>query len=62
VNGITAIIQWLFAHFINEAAVYREGPPQKNQKEKKEDDKRDHRPYLDVVNALQNFFVHSAFF
>jgi hypothetical protein len=40
--------------------VGREYPPQQAEEEYKEDDERDHRPNLDVLDALQNVLVHDS--
>jgi hypothetical protein len=38
----------------------REYPPQQANEEYEEDDERDHRPNLDVVDALQYILVHDG--
>src|SRR5690349_12266424 len=48
------------AHVCDVPLIHRERPPQQTQEEKKEYHKRDHRPDGDVVDASENFFIHSS--
>lgn len=54
------IVKRHVAHGVDEFFVDRHHPPDHDQKEKEEYDKRHHRPNLDVFDASQNIFIHGA--
>jgi hypothetical protein len=63
VDGIVVGIGFVNGHTFHPfdvGAVCREYPPQQAEKEQKEYNKRDHRPYLDVFDALQYILIHGG--